>query len=121
MVDKVLNHYNTVGVSDISDGKWHTFIVEYNHANQQFHYVVPDFNVDVTIPVDDTFKSNLNLTNSAPVYFGFTGANGGFAQNKAVAFVDVQGLVEIDMRTGVFQREPDQVMLDTGTVMDKPV
>ena len=25
------------------------------------------------------------------------------------------------MRTGVFQREPDQFMLDTGTVMDKPI
>lgn len=121
MVDKVLNHYNTVGVTDISDGNWHTFIVDYNESTQQFHYAVPDFNVDVSIPVDDTFKNNLNLTNSAPVYFGFTGANGGFAQNKAVAFVDVQGLVEIDMRTGVFQREPDQFMLDTETVMDKPI
>ena len=67
-------------------------------------YTVPDFGVDVTVPVDDTFKSNLNLTNSAPVYFGFTGANGGYAQEKAVAFVDVEGLVELDMRTGVFEK-----------------
>lgn len=118
--DKVLNHKDTVAVTDLSDGRWHTFIVEYSKTTQQFRYSVPDFNVDVTIMVDDTFKSNLNLTNGAPVYFGFTGANGGYAQNKAVAFVDVQGLVEIDMRTGVFQREPDQFMLDTGTVMDKP-
>lgn len=83
-------------------------------------YTVPDFGVDVTVPVDDTFKSNLNLTNSAPVYFGFTGANGGYVQEKAVAFVDVEGLVELDMRTGVFEKDPVKLLLDTGTTLAQP-
>ena len=119
--DKVLHHNNTVGVTDLSDGKWHTFIVDYNKAAQQFHYAVPDFNVDVTIPVDATFKSNLNLTNGAPVYFGFTGANGGYAQNKAVSFVDVQGLVNIDLRTGIFQADTANLLLDTEFEVTEPV
>lgn len=120
-IDKILHHYNTVGVTDISDGKWHTFIVDYNKTTQQFHYAVPDFNVDVSIPVDDTFKNNLNLSNGAPVYFGFTGANGGNAQNKAVAFVDVQGLVTIDLRTGIFQKDTKSLLLDTEFEVPAPV
>lgn len=113
-IDKILHHNDTVAVTDISDGKWHSLIVEFSVESQQLRYAVSDFNVDVTIPVDETFKSNLNLTNAAPVYFGFTGANGGTnAQNKAVAFVDVEGLVDMEIRTGVFENYPDKLLLDT--------
>lgn len=120
IIDKVLNHRDTVSVSDISDGVWHSFTVVFDQPTQTLRYTVPDFGVDVTVPVDDTFKSNLNLTNSAPVYFGFTGANGGYVQEKAVAFVDVEGLVEIDMRTGVFEKDPVKLLLDTGTTLAQP-
>lgn len=120
IIDKVLNHRDTVSVPDISDGQWHIFTVAFDQPTQMLRYTVPDFGVDVTVPVDDTFKSNLNLTNSAPVYFGFTGANGGYAQEKAVAFVDVEGLVELDMRTGVFEKDPVKLLLDTGTTLAQP-
>ncbi|MEB8398396.1 legume lectins beta domain protein [Enterococcus casseliflavus] len=120
IIDKVLNHRDTVSVPDISDGQWHIFTVVFDQPTQTLRYTVPDFGVDVTVPVDDTFKSNLNLTNSAPVYFGFTGANGGYVQEKAVAFVDVEGLVELDMRTGVFEKDPVKLLLDTGTTLAQP-
>lgn len=120
IIDKVLNHRDTVSVSDISDGVWHSFTVVFDQPTQTLRYTVPDFGVDVTVPVDDTFKSNLNLTNSAPVYFGFTGANGGYVQEKAVAFVDVEGLVELEMRTGVFEKDPVKLLLDTGTTLSQP-
>ena len=68
------------------------------------------------------FKNNLNFNKFGASLFWFYRCQWRICpKNKAVAFVDVQGLVEIDMRTGVFQREPDQFMLDTGTVMDKPI
>lgn len=120
IIDKVLNHRDTVSVPDISDGQWHRFTVVFDQPTQTLRYTVPDFGVGVTVPVDDTFKSNLNLTNSAPVYFGFTGANGGYVQEKAVAFVDVEGLVELDMRTGVFEKDPVKLLLDTGTTLAQP-
>ncbi|WP_430611756.1 lectin-like domain-containing protein [Enterococcus sp. DIV0876] len=112
--NKVLHHQDPVAGLEISDAKWHSFIVSYDQSNQALQYLVPDFNIDVTIPVDDMFKEHLDLANHAPVYFGFTGANGGYAQDKAVAFIDVEGLVEIDLRTGVFQSGSEQLILDTG-------
>lgn len=120
IIDKVLNHRDTVSVSDISDGQWHLFTVVFDQPNQTLQYTVPDFGVDVIVPVDDTFKANLNLTNNAPVYFGFTGANGGYVQEKAVAFVDVEGLVDMTVRTGVFEKEPVKLLLDTETNLTQP-
>lgn len=117
---KVVNHLDTVAVTDISDSQWHTFTVTFDQPNQTLHYSVPDFGVDVTVPVDDTFKTNLNLTNNAPVYFGFTGANGGNVQEKAVAFIDVEGLVDMELRTGVFERDPNKLLLDTETALSQP-
>jgi hypothetical protein len=114
---KVLKHNNVVVVDDLSDSKWHTFTVDYTEdgANSVLRYEVPDFQVNVTIPVNDTFKTNLGISdNQTPVYFGFTGANGGYAQNKAVSFVNVEGLVDIEMRTGVLRQNESIPFLDTG-------
>lgn len=117
---KVVNHLDPVAVTKISDSQWHTFTVTFDQPNQTLHYSVPDFGVDVTVPVDDTFKTNVNLTNNAPVYFGFTGANGGNVQEKAVAFIDVEGLVDMELRTGVFERDPNKLLLDTETALSQP-
>lgn len=116
IIDKVLHHNDTVGVTDLTDGQWHQFTVEFKKSANTFTYKVPDYNVNVTIPVDDTFKNNLGLNSGKSVYFGFTGANGGYAQAKAVSFVDVQGLVDLQLRTGIFQPENMQMILDTGAV-----
>lgn len=113
IIDKVLHHNNVVGVQDLSDGQWHDFTVEFKKSDNTFTYKVPDYNVNVTIPVDDTFKKNLGLNAGKSVYFGFTGANGGYAQAKAVSFVDVQGLVDLELRTGIFTPDNMQLILDT--------
>lgn len=112
--EKVLHHQDEVVVDDLSDGQWHTFTVEFKASASTFTYTVPDYGVNVTIPVDDTFKNNLGLSSGKSVYFGFTGSNGGYAQSKAVSFVDVQGLVDMQLRTGIFNPTNMQMIMDTG-------
>lgn len=116
LVDKVLHHQDEVAVADLSDGQWHNFTVEFKASESTFTYTVPDYDVNVTIPVDDTFKTNLGLSSGKSVYFGFTGANGGYSQAKAVSFVNVEGLVDLQLRTGIFQVSNNQLLLDTGAV-----
>jgi hypothetical protein len=114
---KVLKHNDVVAISDISDGAWHTFTVDYSKEKGELNYQVNGFSneINVTIPVADTFKEKLGISNDqTPVYFGFTGANGTNAQNKAVSFVNVEGLVDIEMRTGVLRQNESIPFLDTG-------
>jgi hypothetical protein len=113
-------HNDVVLVPDISDGNWHTFTVDYSKEKDIINYQVNGFSneINVTIPVDDTFKAKLGISNDlTPVYFGFTGANGGNVQNKAVSFVNVEGLVDLDLRTGVLRQNESIPFLDTKTVM----
>ncbi|HBI1692773.1 TPA: lectin [Enterococcus faecalis] len=113
-IDKVLHHRNEKGVTDLSDSKWHKFIVEFKREAGTFTYSVPDYALNITIPVDTEFKNNLGLNENKRVYFGFTGANGGYAQAKAISFTNVEGLVDLQLRTGVAQSADNQLLADTG-------
>lgn len=95
--DKVLNHNDVAYVNNLSDGQWHEFTVQYTAITQQLRYIVADFGVDTALKFDENFMSDPEIFNNAPVYFGFTASNGGYAQEKAISFIDVKGLIDLDL------------------------
>ncbi len=81
----------------------HKFVVEFKReAWGTFTYSVPDYALNITIPVDTEFKNNLGLKMKINVFIlGFTGANGAMRnKQKLFHFTNVEGSVDLVITYG---------------------
>lgn len=121
-----LKHNGFKKIDDITDSKWHEFTVKYD-GQQTITYSIPDYGITQSIPLNDQLANDFYVDTFAekPVYFGFTGANGANAQDKAVTFLNAD-FIEVDWSGKIKQNGTDILDVKTGqphipTVTNDPI